>query len=327
MILHKPYVRWLSLVLMLACLPACQAHTRNFSQWLTDFKQEAAEQGISQDVLHDAFDNMQEPQENILKQDRKQPEKTITFLQYEHNIVTEKKIEAAREHWQENKELLKQIEAAYGVPAPILLALWGIESNFGEHQGDNSIVQSLTTLAYDHRRSQFFRKQLIAALKIIQDQHMHADDLTGSWAGAMGQIQFMPTSYLDFAVDYDGDGKKDIWQNTGDALASMANYLHQKGWNRAVSWGAAVTLPDDHHTDWTAIKGDKTIAGWQVLGVQIADANLTLPPEDTAHLVVLDNNPETAYLTFSNYNVIMDWNHSVYFATSVGLLADAIAQP
>jgi membrane-bound lytic murein transglycosylase B len=323
--LNKTYLRGLGLILMLTCLPACQAHSHNFSQWLADFKQEAAEQGISQEVLHDAFDYMQEPQEEIIKQDRKQPEKTITFPQYQHNIVTEKKIQAARQHWQENKELLDQIEKTYGVPAPILLALWGIESNFGEHQGDTALVESLTTLAYDHRRSQFFRKQLIAALKIIQDQHMHADDLTGSWAGAMGQIQFMPTSYLDYAVDFNNDGKKDIWQNTGDALASMANYLHQKGWNPNSVWGVAVVLPSDPNTDWATVKGDKTVEVWQSMGVQLAEG--APPASELSHLVVLDNNPATAYLAFSNYNVIMDWNHSVYFATSVGLLADAIAQP
>jgi len=217
--------------------------------------------------------------------------------------------------------LLAQIEENYGVPAPILLALWGIESNFGARQGSYSIIESLTTLAYDGRRSQFFRGELLNALQVMQEEHIAAKDLTGSWAGAMGQVQFMPSSFLKFAVDFDGDGKKDIWENDADALASMANYLHQQGWKPEIGWGIKVRLRKKVK-DW---KGDQPLKVWQKLVVR---ANGKPLPKNmpVAHLVLPDNDPDSAYLVFSNYNVLMDWNRSTYFATAVGALADAIAK-
>ncbi len=304
--------------------PVFAEQTQSFSSWLDDFRHEALEKGISQDVLADAFSGIEEPSDDIIEHDQTQPEKTKSFLEYLSGFRTEKKIAAAQEHWQAHKALFARLKKTYGVPVPILLALWGVESNFGERQGSYSIIESLTTLAYDGRRSQFFRKELLDALTILQQEHKPAEELTGSWAGAMGQIQFMPSSFLAFAVDFDGDGKKDIWNSDDDALASMANYLHQKGWDAGSGWGVEVQLPDSDNEDWDAIRDAKSLREWRKLGVRAMDGKSLPATVQTARLVLPDNDPEVAYLVFSNYDAIMDWNHSTYFATSVGLLADAI---
>jgi membrane-bound lytic murein transglycosylase B len=319
-------VRVICLVLLLSLLAACATQAQRFQAWLADFKQEAAAQGISQAVLDDAFAGMDAPSENVLALDRRQPEKTKSFPDYLGGLVTKKKIAEGKAKWQSHREMLQRIETAYGVPAPILLALWGIESNYGERQGNFSITESLATLAFDGRRSQFFREQLLDALRIMQDEHIEANDMTGSWAGAMGEIQFMPSSFLSFAVDADGDGKKDIWHNDADALASMANYLHQKGWNPEAGWGVQVQLPLGLSRDWQNMKDPRQRAGWQRLGIRLmngADLPQNMP---SSRLILPDNNPSVAFLAFSNYNVIMSWNRSTYFATSVGLLADAIGK-
>jgi membrane-bound lytic murein transglycosylase B len=289
-----------------------------FNAWLDAFKQEALAKGISPEVINDAFANVSAPNEKVIGHDHTQPEKTKTFPGYMAGFMTERKIDQAREEWESHRDILNQVEAQYQVPAWVLLSLWGTESHFGERQGSFSIIGSLTTLAYDGRRSQFFRSQLLDALTILQQEHIVAADLTGSWAGAMGQTQFMPSSFLKFAVDFDGDGKKDIWQSDADALASMANYLHQKGWNPKEGWGIKVQLPANYIVQDN--KEYKPLAEWQKMGIK----KIKGPKSQMARLVVLDNNLSESYLVFSNYDVIMDWNHSTYFATGVGLLADAI---
>ena len=177
------------------------------------------------------------------------------------------------------------------VPAPVILSLWCLESNFGQHQGSYSIIESLATLAYDGRRAAFFRGELIKALWIMQDQHIPAGALTGSWAGAMGQTQFMPSSYLNFAVDFDGDGKKDIWNNDADALASIANYLHQKGWNPAVGWGFTVRIPEGLNTDRAAMKDKYPMSYWRRLGLLKADGGKLPRTEEVARLIVPGRQP------------------------------------
>lgn len=316
---------WLLLVLF--AFPLHAETNAKFDAWLTGFKREALAKGIRQDVLDDAFADIHAPSDAIIRNDHTQPEKTKSFDEYAHNLVTAKKVAAAKEQWQSHRELFTRIEATYGVPPEILLALWGVESGFGEHQGNFSIIPSLTTLAWDGRRSAFFRKQLLDALQILQREHMHAEDLTGSWAGAMGQIQFMPSSYLAYAVDFDGDGKADIWTDEADALASMANYLHSKGWNSDYGWGMQVWLPNPHQFDWDKVRQEMTLTQWKQYDLRYADGSALPQSGFTARLVLPDNQPGYAFLVFTNYDVLMDWNHSTYFATAIGMLADAIARP
>jgi membrane-bound lytic murein transglycosylase B len=297
-----------------------------FSQWLADFKREALAKGISQPVLDNAFANVTAPADEVLKRDQTQPEKTRVFQEYLKGFITDKKLDAARDQWESHADLLQQVQKTYDVPAPVLLALWQTESRFGENQGSFPVIQSLATLAYDGRRSAFFREQLLDALIILQQEHMDANVLIGSWAGAMGQVQFMPSSFLAFAVDFDGDGRKDIWTDDADAAASMANYLHTRGWDSHIGWGLHARLPRGADgVEWVEDKQKHTFNQWQKLGVRrINGARLPKIPYE-ARLVMPDGDPDNAYLVTANYDVIMDWNHSIYFATAVSLLSDAIA--
>lgn len=305
-------------------LPPVEDGYKHFEVWLDEFKNEAIAAGIRSDVLDDAFAEVDEPLEDIIEKDRNQPEVKITFSQYVRGVLTDKKVAAARQVWAKNKALLRQMENTYDVQPQVLLALWGIESSFGKMQGKYTIVDSLATLAYDGRRSQFFRGQLLDALRILQQENMKSRDLIGSWAGAMGQVQFMPSSFLKYATDFNGDGKKDIWKNNADALASMANYLHDKGWDDNLGWGVAVSLPEDSKMDWRTMKERLPLSMWKKFGVRQKNDEMLRGVKEEARLVLLDDDLQKAYLVYNNYDIIMDWNRSTYFATTVFMFADAI---
>lgn len=321
-------MRFITLLFILSLLnfPAIAAEKQSFGAWLEDFRKEAVTQDIDQEIIDEAFEDVRAPLDNVLELDQKQPEKVKSFSEYLNAILTNKRISTAKEQWHEHARILRRISAKYHVPAPVLLALWGIESNFGRNQGDFSVIQSLATLAYDGRRSQFFRSELIDALRIMQDEDIAVGDLTGSWAGAMGQTQFMPSSFLKFAVDFDDDGKKDIWNNNADALASIANYLHSKGWNNKVGWGIRIMPPQSADAEqWRVEKAEKSLKEWNKLGLRRENGR-PLPRTNTNARLVIPDDESAAFLVFRNYDIIMDWNRSVYFATSVCLLADKIGK-
>jgi membrane-bound lytic murein transglycosylase B len=307
-------------------IPAPQIQKESYAQWIADFKREALASGVSPLVLDNAFADVTAPLDDVLRLDQTQPEKTKTFDQYIKSFLTDARLNAALEQWDTHAQVLSDVQKTYGVPAPILLALWQTESRFGEHQGNFSIVSALATLAYDGRRSAFFRKELMNAMLILQQEHIDAHMLTGSWAGAMGQVQFMPSSFLAYAVDFDGDGRKDIWNSDADALASMANYLSTKGWDGQVTWGVHVDVPEGGPVDaWVQSKEKHSIQEWRKMGIRGADGKRLPRLKYDVRLVMPDSNPSQAYLVTKNYDVLMDWNRSVYFATAVGLEADAIA--
>lgn len=319
----------LPLILAFFAVSASAAETPkpDFNHWLAQFKQDALAQGITQDVIDEALRDVEEPSENIVTQDQKQPERVKTFSEYLDGMLTNKRITKAHEKRHENARILRRVAQQYHVQPSVVLALWSIESNFGDNQGDYSVFQSLATLAYDGRRSAFFRSELLKALKIIQEEGVSADDMTGSWAGAMGQTQFMPSSYLQYAVDFDGDGTRDIWNSNADALASIANYLHSKGWNDKQSCLIAVNPPESGDMDkWKNDKKiRKTLKEWRKLGFEREDGRPLPSRNVTARLVVPDDET-AAFLVFPDFDIIMDWNRSIYFATSVCLLADKIGR-
>jgi len=297
---------------------------QSFSAWLEEFKKDAITEGISPSTLEAAFADS-EPLERVVELDRKQPESTMTLEQYLRNAVNPKRIKEGKEFYAENHKLLKKIGAEYGVQPSFIVALWGIETNYGRNMGGFDTIDALATLAFEGRRSEFFRTELINALKIIEAEDMAATELRGSWAGALGQCQFMPSSFLQFAVDYNKDGKRDIWDTKSDVYASIANYLKSSGWNDDHRWGQPVELPDDFDRALADIKQEKPLSEWKKLGVRDADGSpLSGKNRDASLIFAGEGDDAVPFIIYHNYKVILKWNRSRFFATAVSKLADAI---
>jgi membrane-bound lytic murein transglycosylase B len=256
--------------------------------------------------------------------DRRQPELTQTFWRYTEARVTESRVAQGRHYLAAYAPLLAQIEARWGVPPHVLVALWGLESDYGRSQGDFEVISSVATLAFDSRRSGFFRQQLFAALELI-DRGDLSPDVRGSWAGAIGQPQFIPTTMRGYAVDFDGDGRRDLNLSLPDVFASAANYLHAGGWDSRAGWGGEVRLPENFDCAETGLEVERPLRDWQAMGVRQADGS-DLPWPDLLGSVLLPagvNGP--AFLVNRNFRVILRWNNSVLYALAVGLLSDRIA--
>jgi membrane-bound lytic murein transglycosylase B len=304
-------------------VPAQQPNA-NFADWLQGVRQEAAAKGVSQQTLDQALGGL-EPDQKVLDLDRSQPEFTITFAQYRARTVTKQRVDQGRNLLDEYRPLLDKIAVTYGVQPPFIIALWGVESDYGRFTGGYSVIKSLATLADGSSRQEMFRDELIDALIILQDKNITPDAMTGSWAGAMGQSQFMPSSYLKYAVDYTGDGRRDIWTDQADVFASIANYLASNGWRRDQTWGRPVRLPPGMAESLIGWKNDRPMREWQALGLRNPDGSDLPATDEPVALVAPDGPAGPGWLTYSNYKVIMKWNRSTYFATSVGLLADGIS--
>ena len=297
----------------------------DFYAFLTAVRRDAAAQGIRTSTIERALRNA-EFLEHVVELDRKQPERQLTFAEYLEKVVTPQRMEGARQHLTENRMLLDGIWRRYNVDPRFIVALWGIESDFGKVMGSYAVVSSLATLGYDGRRSSYFRGELISALRIIDQGHIGADNMMGSWAGAMGQCQFMPSTFLGYAVDYDGDGRRDIWNDRADVLASIANYRARLGWHGAESWGREVLLPAGFDTRLAGLESRRTTGEWSRLGVRSMDRGPLAVREWEASLVMPDGAGGPAFLVYDNFRTIMRWNKSTYFAAAVGYLADSMAR-
>ena len=297
-----------------------------FQTWLQALRKEAIERGIPAAVVDQSLAGAA-PIARVLELDRRQPETTITFADYITRVVNNGRIESGRARMQEHREILNRVAHAYNVQPRFIVALWGIETDFGRLTGNFQVIHALATLAYDGRRSAFFRDELLKALTIIARGHITAQEMRGSWAGAMGQSQFMPSSYLAYAVDFDGDGRADIWNTRADVFASAANYLAKSGWRGDETWGREVRLPagfDRTLIDHTKLQ--KPITEWQRLGVRKSDG-ADLPSRDlSASLVQPGGADGPTFLIYNNYRVLLRWNRSLYFATAVGFLADRVGE-
>jgi membrane-bound lytic murein transglycosylase B len=308
-----------------------------FDQYIVELKAEALTQGFAQSLIDSSFAEVKFHKRAVIA-DRKQPEKVETLDTYLPKRVPSWKVKKARELYKQHKTILTEIGSKYGVQPRFIVALWGLETNFGKFTGGYNVVSALSTLAYEGRREVFFKKQLWAALTILKEGHIDIANMKGSWAGAMGQNQFMPTSFLAYSVDGDGDGKKDIWNNQVDIFSSMANYLQKEGWNGELTWGRQVNLPlnfdatlaipknTGSRKKWLQAwsKSEKTLAEWQALGIRRTDGT-NLPKVDIkAALVFPDDEKGRAYLAYDNYKSLMHWNLSYYFVSSVGHLSDRI---
>jgi membrane-bound lytic murein transglycosylase B len=297
----------------------------DFSAFLAGVRRDAIGRGIRASSVDAAFRNVQFLP-RVIELDRKQPERVLTFTQYIAKVITPQRKEDARQQLAENRVLLGAISRRYNVEPAIIVALWGLESDFGRLPGNFPTISALATLTYDGRRGSYFRSELMAALRILDEGHIRVEEMTGSWAGAMGGPQFMPSSFLEYAVDYDGDGRRDIWNSRGDVLASIANYIRGLGWRGGQSWGQDVLLPNGFNPGVAGLNARRPTGEWSRLGVRSIDAGPLDPHESEAALVMPEGANGPALLVYANFRAIMKWNPSTYFAVSVGYLADSIAR-
>jgi peptidoglycan lytic transglycosylase B len=321
-------MRWLVVALGLVIVAdTAVAQPGDFSAWLQGMRQDAIAQGITAATLDRAFAGV-EPIPRVIELDHQQPELTLSFDDYIARVVTEARRAGAKQHYLDNQALLDEVGKRYGVAPRYIVALWGIETNFGAHIGSYSVIAALATLAYDGRRAAFFRKELINALLMIQNDHVDPAGMIGSWAGAMGQSQFMPSSFLKFAVSYSGNGPPDIWNKPDDVFASIANYLASSGWQASLPLGWQVTVPANLDSSLVGLPQKRPLADWAALGIARADgAPLVNAPSDSgirAALLQPNGSAGPSFLVTENFNVILRWNNSSYFALAVGYLADSV---
>lgn len=314
------------LVVSLAILAPGLGHAAetDFPTWLAQLRTEALGRGIKQDTLDRSLAGVALIP-RVIELDRRQPESTLTFAQYIERVINDRRVETARQMVVTHKDLLEQVSAKFGVQPRFIVALWGIETDFGRITGDFPIISALATLAYDGRRSSFFRGELMNALRMVDRGLAEPQRMRGSWAGAMGQSQFMPSSFLAYAVDHDGDGKPDLWGSLPDVFASIANYLSKSGWKGDQTWGRQVRLPPGIDAAQLDLKIEKPVAEWAAMGIRRADGTELAGREMIGSIILPGGAQGPSYLVYGNYRTIMRWNRSLYFATAVGQLADRIS--
>ena len=298
-----------------------------FPEYVDSLKQEARELGISEPTLEQAFANVTY-KPRAVKADRNQPEKRLTLDEYLIKTLPEWRIRHAKAMYKKHYKELYRIGKQYGVQPRFIVALWGIESSFGKLMGNYNIIDALATLAYEGRREALFRRETMAALTILDQGHIQVKDMKSSWAGAMGQCQFMPSSFLSYAEDGNGDGRKDIWRTKSDVFASAANYLSQSGWDDKYTWGREVKVPKVLSAKLVGRQKEKAkkLQEWNRLGVRQANGRPLpkLNKDIDAWLIMPDDRNGRAYLIYNNYQVLMKWNRSYYFGLAVSHLADRI---
>lgn len=306
-----------------AIAPAAYADAK-FVSFIQSLWPKAKAAGIPRPLFDRAFAGITDPDPDVLKLANNQPEFTTTTSQYLAKAVTQARIDAARSMKVQQADLLGQIEKRYKVDRNILLAIWGMESNFGKDMGQMKVMRSLATLLYSGNRKDYAEVQFIAALKILKSGIVSPENFTGSWAGAMGHTQFIPSSYLTYAVDWTGDGKKDIWNSSADALASTANYLAKTGWRSDRPWGWEVKLPSNFDRSLIGRSNWRTVAEWSKLGIMPARGGAFGSPNADAFVMVPQGVDGPPFLVTRNFMAIMEYNQSHAYAVAVGHLADRI---
>jgi membrane-bound lytic murein transglycosylase B len=300
----------------------------SFAAWLEDARREALSRGIRPATVAAAM-AISAPDPRVVELDGRQPEFTQTFSRYLAGAIAPSRINEGLAMMERHRTLLASLEQKYGVPARILVAFWGLETAYGRIPGDFPVIGSLATLAYDGRRGAFFRTEMFNALTILDRGHITVEKMKGSWAGAMGNTQFMPSTFLRYAVDEDGDGHMDIWGSVPDALGSAANYLKNLGWDKTRTWGREVTLPANFDAGLSSLDTDaketvKPLKAWARLGVMKAGGG-ALPEQDVDAALVLPGGVRgPAFLVYDDYRAILKWNRSTFYALAVGLLSDRL---
>lgn len=340
----KFFKRWFTAILLIAisfCVTLVTAQERDFNSWLEVLKQEAIDNGISAATIELAFSEITPPVQRIISNDRAQPERVQTFEDYLTARVSDWKIDNGKRRMENYDDLLTEVGAKYGVQPRFIVAFWGMETNFGTYPIKEPLFNVLATLAFDNRRADFFRAQFLAALEMLDSGFPSYEQMTSSWAGAMGQSQFIPQSYLRYAVDHDGDGKRDIWNTEADVFASIANYIKARGWRDDLTWGRPVQIPPGSEerlqSDSTGVVAApqncsryrsigiwRDLQQWQELGVRRADGTDLPSRSVAAALVYGDRGNDEAYIVYANFCGIMAYNPALKYALSIGLLSDLI---
>ena len=315
---------FIAMATLFAASPALSfAADTDFATWLAGVRQEAIAKGIRPQSVERALRGVHQI-DRVIELDRAQPESKYTLQEYLDRVVTPDRIELGARNMRENGAVLEQVAVRYRVQPRFIVALWGLESNFGQVSGNFPTISALATLAYDGRRSELFRSELMAAIRIVDLGYVRPEEMRGSWAGAMGQCQFMPSTYLKAAVSFSGDGRRDIWNRRRDVLASIANYLASLGWSGSETWGREVQAPRDIDPKLIGKDVIRSLPEWRRLGVHELDGS-ELPVRDlAASLIMPDGSDGRAFLIYDNFRVLFKWNNSTYFALSVGLFSDAL---
>lgn len=299
-----------------------QTQQQSFADWLVELRVEARSRGISEETLDAALATVEEPIPRVIELDRSQPEFVQTFAGYMRNRLSDARINRGQRLLEEYSDLFASIQAEYGIQPHYLVSFWALESNFGDFTGGFSVINALATLAFDPRRSDFFRSELLTALRIIDEGHITVDQMSGSWAGAMGQCQFMPSTFYTYARDGDGDGRIDIWNSVPDVFASAANFLSQSGWKGDERWGREVILPEGFDFTQTGTGVRKTVTQWNALGITRINGSPLGSAEMEGSIVLPAGAKGPAFLVYNNFRTTMVWNRSTFYAISVGHLAD-----
>ena len=314
-----------SLALLIASASINSAYANEqFASCTAVLADKAKQEGVSQQTIDDVFPRLVH-QDRVIELDRSQPEFVQTFPGYFSKRVTDWRTQKGKEMYAKHEALLHKLSDKYGVPPHYLLAFWGLETNFGSYKGKMPVLDSLATLACDKRRSKYFTQEFLVAVKLMEREKLQKEDMIGSWAGAMGHTQFMPSAYTHYAIDGDGDGQINLWASEEDALSSAANFLASLGWERSFRWGREVQLPENFDYQESGYKNRKSLSEWNAQGVKKADGSALGENDTTAYVIVPAGHNGPAFIAYKNFRVIMRWNNSEFYAIAVGVLADRIA--
>ncbi|MBR5154093.1 MAG: lytic murein transglycosylase [Alphaproteobacteria bacterium] len=299
---------------------------QEWNEWLEELKNDMINKGISKKTIDNAYKNDYfHAVKEVVLQDKKQAEFVLTSDKYINRLVNKNKVELARNHYNDLKDKYSSISDEYGIPLNFLISFWAIETHFGYNKGKYHLIDGLTNLSYKNRRSKFFRNELFNVLMIMDKYDLDGEKIKGSWAGAMGHFQFMPSTYNAYAIDFDGDGVADIWDSFDDAIASAANYLSKLGWKKDEPWGEEISLPWNFDYTLAGPRKFKKVSEWKKIGIRSVDGKqLKLPDDASAAITIPDGRRGRAYITLSNFRRIMIWNRSTNYALAIVKLADYI---
>lgn len=325
-----PNARILAATTALICSPAflgatpAYAQDGGFRDCLAGIKADALKQGVPASVIDRAFQGLT-PDQKVVDLDNRQPEFSLTYAKYVGGTVSLDRIQKGQQKMAQHRALLDQLQAEYGIPPQYLMAFWGIETNYGTFMGDFRVVRSVATLACMTKRKEFFSNETVQALRILNSNHMTSDQMRGSWAGAMGNMQFMPSTFTRWAVDRDGNGRIDIWNSLPDAFASASNYLRGVGFKPGLPSSEEVMLPAGFPLDQADTTVEKPVKAWAAMGVKKMNGGALPPVDDAASILLPAGFRGPAFIIYPNFKAVMNWNRSTLYALSVGILARQIA--